>query len=127
MRNEVRDGFPLEDFAEAWNGHRKRKQLMWALFLGWLPFGAFVIGGLERWGLNWAVFPAFGLYFIALMVASNKASNFRCPRCDSRFYAWGPWGMGHNGFARKCGNCQLSKWQCQSEGQAQETLSELDD
>jgi hypothetical protein len=126
MRNEVKEGYPLEDFAKAWASHRKYTWLAWGFFLGWIPFGVFVIGPLERLRWDWAVFPALGIYLIGLIISSNLASRFRCPRCGSRYYTWGPLGLGHNGFARKCGNCRLRKWFCQSKVQAQEELAEFE-
>ena len=57
------------------------------------------------------IVPSFLLaYMFAMVVASWKRSRFRCPHCGSRFYYWGP--FVRNGFARKCGNCELRKWQC---------------
>ena len=60
-----------------------------------------------------AIWVAIIVYVIVLVVFSISVSSFVCPRCGERFYAWGRWGLGHNGFARKCGNCDLRKWQCE--------------
>jgi hypothetical protein len=116
----VRDGYPKHNCAEEWAKHRKLTRIVWGLFAGWIPYGFFVITSLNwlHLGINLA-FVAIIPYILALLIISNLASNFRCPRCGSRFYAWGPWGLGHNGFARKCRNCGLPKWQCGGLDQAQ--------
>jgi hypothetical protein len=111
---KVRDGYPV-DYASAWAAHRKVRRVLWGLLAGWIPYGAFVgviILGLFP-GLNsgW-IFVAVAPYLIALGVVANLVGNFRCPRCGFRFFAWGPFGLGHNTFARKCRNCGLKKWQC---------------
>ncbi len=124
MRNEVREGYPVADFGAVWEKYRKYFWISIAMFVGWMPFGVVIIGGLERWNLNWAVFPAIAIYIVAMSAASIKASGLRCPRCGSRFFEWGPFGAGHNPFARKCGNCGLKKWQCQTIAEAIEGLKQ---
>jgi len=116
---KVREGYPLPDCEAAWAKHRKWTRITWGLFLGWIPFAFSVIELLEiqpkRFGVETPaaiVFTLFGGYVLSLIIISNIVSAFRCPRCGARFYAWGPWGLGHNGFARKCRNCGLKKWQC---------------
>jgi hypothetical protein len=110
---KVRDGFPKQNCAEEWAKHRKRTRVVWGLFAGWIPYVFFVIAV-----LNWLhvrttfAFVALVPYILAFVIFGNVVSVFRCPRCGSRFYAWGPWGLGHNSFARKCRNCGLRKWQC---------------
>jgi hypothetical protein len=117
---KVRDGYPKQNCAEEWTKHRKRTHIVWGLFAGWIPYGFFV--GITV--LNWLrlrpsfAFAAVVPYMLALVIFSNVVSAFRCPRCGSRFYAWGPWGLGHNSFARKCRNCGLRKWQCDGTSQA---------
>jgi hypothetical protein len=69
---------------------------------------------LLRWlHLAAAIWVAIIPYVVVLVVFSINVSNFACPRCGNCFYAWGPWGLGHNSFARKCRNCGLRKWQCE--------------
>jgi uncharacterized membrane protein (DUF485 family) len=110
----IREGYPKLNCAEEWKKHRIRTRIALGLFVGWLPYG-FLVSFLLNW-LHSRVDFAFGAavipYALALIVLSIVVSHFHCPRCGSRFYAWGPWGMGHNGFARKCRNCGLRKWQC---------------
>jgi hypothetical protein len=113
MRGEIREGFPIEDCAGAWAGHRRYTHVTWALFFCWIPYGALVFEVFqELLHLPNFVIPVIVPYVLALIIVSNLVSRFRCPRCGSRFYAWGPFGLGHNGFARKCRNCGLRKWKC---------------
>jgi hypothetical protein len=111
----VRDGYPKPNCAEEWAKHRKRTYIVWGLFAGWIPYG-FLIMTLVSWlHSSYAAAPFIAIvpYALALLLLSMVVSNFRYPRCGNRFYAWGPWGLGHNGFARKCRNCGLRKWQCE--------------
>ena len=113
MRGKVRDGFPIEDCAGAWAKHRRYMRLTWVIFVGWIPYGALVIEVFQvLLHLPTFVIPAIVPYVLALILLSNLVSMFRCPRCGSRFYVWGPFGLGHNGFAKKCRNCGLKRWQC---------------
>lgn len=116
-RSPVRVGYPLANCEKAWRRHRIVTRWCWGLFLGWLPYGVLVGFPSERviarWHLpGWLAFIPFVAYMLAFLVVGNVQARFRCPRCGSRFYAFGPFGLGHNGFARKCSNCQLRKWNC---------------
>ena len=108
-----------------WAAHRRYSRLTLGLILGWIPFGA-SIGSIAHFQWVWIAFPLMGGYAVALIAFANLAASLRCPRCGSRFFAFGPIGIGHNPFARKCGNCKLPKWQCQSRAEAQEELSRLE-
>jgi hypothetical protein len=103
----------LENCSEEWAEHRKQTRIVWVLFAGWIPYGALSFMLLNWLHLAAAIWVAIILYVIVLVVFSVSVSNFACPRCGERFYAWGRWGLGHNSFARKCGNCGLRKWQCE--------------
>lgn len=113
-------GYPLPDCPAAWRTHRKWQRLSWILFALWLPFGACVFYLLEAlpqkmWGREApapVVFGLLGTYAIAWVVVCNLAAAMKCPNCGFGFFAWGPWGLGHNTFARKCRNCGLRKWEC---------------
>lgn len=99
--------------SEEWAKHRKQARIVWALVAGWIPYAA-----LSFLLLNWlhvvaAIWVAIISYLLVLVVFSSRFSNFACPKCGERFYAWGPWGLGHNSFARKCRNCGLHKWKCE--------------
>ena len=119
---KVRDGYPRADCAAAWEGHRRMKLLVLVMFAGWIPFGLtamLLFHGLHLDSASDWIFPVvFVPYMLALLIVANVAAHFRCPQCGSRFYAWGPFGMGHNGFARKCRNCGLKKWQCNDQSRA---------
>jgi hypothetical protein len=100
-------GYPKPDMELEWQKHKRLTRINWGLFFGWIPFGAFVMSFFQRLG-----FILLGAYAITLVVIANIAGNFHCPRCGYRFYAMGPWGLGHNTFARRCRNCGLEKWEC---------------
>jgi hypothetical protein len=116
--DKIRAGYPKQDCAEEWTKHRNHKRFVWALFIGWIPYGGLVVFILNLLHMRAAfVFVAALVpYILALVVFTNMASIFRCPRCGSRFYAWGPRGVGHNSFARNCRNCGLRKWKCDEIG-----------
>jgi hypothetical protein len=118
MRTRVRDGYPIANCAEAWAKHRLHNRMALGLWLGWIPYGSLLMLVLVVWlHLSPGFMVAAGVpYLVALVIVGNRASVFRCPRCGSRFYAWGPFGLGRNGFARKCRNCGLRKWQCEGIG-----------
>jgi hypothetical protein len=121
---QVVNGYPKQNCSEEWAKHRKLKIAFWGLFAGWIPCGFLVITA-----TNWLKFPNYALaaivvpYALAWIVLHIIVSNFRCPRCGSRFYAWGPWGLGHNGFATKCRNCGLRKWQCDGTVETSDRIS----
>ena len=111
---KMRAGYPKDNCTEEWTKHRKYKRMVWILFAGWIPYGSLVVLIVSRLHTT-AGFAFVALlipYILALVIFANLVSIFRCPKCGSRFYAWGPWGLGHNSFAKKCRNCGLRKWQC---------------
>ena len=113
-RGDVREGYPKSNCLELWERHKRFTHTLWGLFPGWIPYGFLVIEALIV-GLHLpmnSVFVAIVPYALALVIVENAVSSFRCPRCGSRFYAWGPFELGLNGFARKCRNCGLPQWQC---------------
>jgi hypothetical protein len=85
------------------------------MFVLWIPYGILImttLGKFER-TLGPLMFVLLIGYMVTLVVLSNMVwVRFRCPRCGSRFTAWGPWGMGYSSFKRQCRNCGLRKWQC---------------
>jgi hypothetical protein len=125
MRNELRGGYPVADFAAVWAKYRRWRWIKWGLFLGWVPFIVAFSDRMEHWHQEWAVFPVLAICLVTLIAASWITSRLRCPRCGSRFFEFGPFGLGQNPFARKCGNCELGKWQCQSVDEAVAELDEL--
>jgi predicted RNA-binding Zn-ribbon protein involved in translation (DUF1610 family) len=111
---KARAGYPAADCPNRWRNHRRWIRRTWALFAGWVPANLAVFYVLHKLSVpeGWWMFVTPVGYAIVMIVVANITSNFRCPRCGQRFYAWGPWGLGHNSFARKCRNCGLRKWQC---------------
>ena len=114
MSGERRQGEPITNCAEAWKRHRRYWRVIWGLIAGWLPYGV-IMGAISllwpRLPFNF-LFAATIPYFLALIVVSQIALLFRCPRCASHFYARGPLVLGQNAFTKKCRNCGLPKWQC---------------
>jgi hypothetical protein len=102
----------LQNCSKEWTKHRKQTRIVWALVAGWIPYGALSFMLLNWLHLAAAIWVAIIPYLLVLVVLSVSVSNFACPRCGERFYAWGSWGLGHNSFARKCRNCGLRKYQC---------------
>ena len=110
----VHPNFPQRTCLESWQRHRSRCRWSWGLLAGWIPFGMALIKTADALRLPTPIFIACGgAYIVALMGVSFSVNLFRCPRCGHRFYAWGPFGLGHNSFARKCRNCGLRKWKCE--------------
>jgi hypothetical protein len=109
----TRPGYPLQTCAAAWEKHRKNQRILIALYAGLFP--SFLLAGCLIAGYP-RIFHDFPyimvLYVACIWIASFRFSRFRCPRCGNRFDAFGPLGMGHNSFARKCRNCGLRKWEC---------------
>ena len=115
LNYRVRDGYPKADCALSWARYRELARVAWILFAGWIPYGllvSLVLGHLVAELSSGWIFAAVVPYIAALVIVANMAGNLRCPRCGYRFFALGPFGLGHNSFARKCRNCGLKKWQC---------------
>ena len=107
-------GYPKANCVEEWNLHRK-----WRLLSIISPFALF--------GLAIVIFAGFGKelgkiagYVVSLVLAvlyilaNTKAASFKCPRCGFDFYPMRYAGFGYKILARKCQNCGLKKWECDS-------------
>ena len=92
MKGEIKEGFPIAKCAEAWTKHRRYTRLTWGLLFGWIPYGVLAFSISELLHIRGLVILAIVPYVLALIIVSNLASRFRCPRCGSFFYAWGPFG-----------------------------------
>ena len=93
---------------DVWDEYRRRRNLFWFAFFGYLPLVALV--GV----LSFRVFSTFAPAMIAaiagvlvLVIAAQRALRFRCPRCGELFFK--KW-MDQNGFARRCLHCGLPKY-----------------
>jgi hypothetical protein len=111
---KLRDGYPKLDCHAEWRRYRKLFWTSIALFVSWLPYGIliFTLARASRTTETIGPLIFLGAYMTLFLSVSIMGSNFRCPRCGYRFFAWGPFGLGHNSFARACRNCKLQKWTC---------------
>ena len=77
-------------YDEVWRSHRRWFRAVWLLWLGWLPFGWFVVFPVMRRSHSDA--PGFAVAFVymaAFLFAGTRASSLRCPRCGERFFSRG--------------------------------------
>lgn len=87
-------------YARAWRRYRIWARLRLLAFLGFIPFGALISGVTKS-----PILP--GAWFLFIGVTVVGAGNFRCPRCNKRFfYTW----VLRNPFAMHCLHCGLPKW-----------------
>lgn len=94
--------------ASPWDEYRKRRNLAWFVFLGYVPIVSGV-GMLSMWLFS-TFTPAFVVaigWMVFFVIAGNLAVRFPCPRCGKWFFA--KWWY-HNSFARRCVHCGLPKW-----------------
>lgn len=110
----MRPGYPAADCRQRWARHRLWSRLAIGMFLGWIPYGFCIFEILSSLRLEQTplMFVPVAAYALAWVVICNLAGTMRCPRCGFRFFAFGPFGLGVNQFARKCRNCGLKKWHC---------------
>ena len=91
-----------------WDEYRRRRNLAWFAFLGYVPV-CFTVGMLSMRVLS-TFTPAFVVaiaWMVFFVIAGNLALRFPCPRCGKWFVAkwWYP-----NHFARRCVHCALPKY-----------------
>src|SRR5580704_1320405 len=92
---KMRAGYPKDNCTEEWTKHRKYKRMVWILFAGWIPYGSLVVLIVSRLHTTagFVFVAALIPYILALVIFANLVSIFRCPKCGSRFYGWGPWAL----------------------------------
>jgi len=93
------------EIQEALRQIRRRRLVMWAVFLGYLP----IAGGLAallRWitGRDWVVIAVAALWMFWYAVRIFMVNESRCPRCGERFHRRGLW---FHPLARSCLHCEL--------------------
>lgn len=94
--------------ADCWQAYRKRRNLVWFAFLGYVPVCLLV--AFVSFKLFSTLKPAFVVAFAWMgfyVVAGNLFLRFPCPRCGKPFFA--KWWY-YNGFARRCVHCGLRKY-----------------
>src|SRR6476469_6301279 len=100
-----------------WDDYRKRRNLAWFAFLGYVPV-CFTVAVLSM--RLFATFtPAFVVaigWMVFFLVAGNVVLRFPCPRCGKPFFA--KWWY-HNSLARRCVHCGLPKYADPTRGSVQ--------
>jgi hypothetical protein len=93
---------PPDPYLEAWDELRRRRVVMWASFLSWLPVGA-ICGYLLGDRVVYVVL----LLMAIIVVAQFRAALFRCPQCRGFFnFRWS--GFHRNPWVRKCIHCGIA-------------------
>lgn len=86
---------------------RRRRLLVWLVWVGYLPTVLLIVFGLEALGANPDdSAPFVALPYMALFAAVAIRSGYsRCPRCHEHFHRRSLYG---NPWTRKCLHCGLS-------------------
>ena len=104
--------------ASPWDEYRKRRNLAWFAFLGYVPVvfgvGMFSVRLLSTLTPVFVVAIAWMVFFI---ITANRALRYPCPRCGKWFFE--KWWY-HNSFARRCVHCGLPKYADPTLGSANE-------
>lgn len=97
----------MAGYQEQWKDLRRRSRLLLVAVLCWplIPVVGWALQGRPGGGRILFAF-AMGTT-LSIVVSSVRASLFRCPRCQQRFFSDGPY---RNSFTRKCLHCGLPKW-----------------
>jgi uncharacterized Tic20 family protein len=82
------------DYAAAWRDYRKHTIIFWIVFLSYIPGVAaiFLTIGPSLAALTGIKLDNIGMmialcWMVAFAIASFRMSQFRCPRCEKRFFA----------------------------------------
>jgi hypothetical protein len=103
-------------YSEQWRDWRKRRNIVWLIFLGYIPgviaifFSVLFLFRLIGLPAAWdgpAFYAIAGSWMFSFIVAGIYAGYFPCPRCHKPFFV--TWWY-RNPFARKCVHCGLPKW-----------------
>lgn len=113
-------GYPVADCPAVWQRYRKAQRFSLTLVVLWpvivaLNLVFLAILPLLVWHRAVAApvfFSVLGFSGSVLVLVGKTALSLRCPNCGYRFFAWGPWGLLHSRYTRKCRNCGLYKWTC---------------
>jgi len=93
---------------DVWEEYRRKRNLFWFAFFGFLPSVALV--GVLSFRVFYTFTPAMvaaitGVVF--LIIAAERALRFRCPRCGEMFFKKS---IDSDSFARRCVHCGLPKY-----------------
>jgi hypothetical protein len=102
----------MDSYDTAWQEYRKRRNIGWLIFLGYVP-GVMLVVMLTSPLVHSFVpgFVAAGVWMVGAVVWGNYTIRWKCPRCQRPFFA--TW-WHYNSFARKCVHCGLHKWSSDS-------------
>jgi hypothetical protein len=97
-------------YAAAWRDLRRRRRLMWGVYLGFFP-GEWILSAVDAKLLHHrtpGVFIIAGIgWMVAFLASSFWADAWQCPRCHKNFTraTWyrNPW-------TRHCLSCGLPRW-----------------
>src|SRR5690348_5936736 len=78
----------------AWDEYRRRRNLAWFAFLGYVPicFGVGVLS-IRLFSTSTAAFVVAVAWIFFFVIAGNFALRFPCPRCGKPFLRWSDWLM----------------------------------
>jgi hypothetical protein len=88
------------DYAPGLRRIRKRRWLLWAEILLYVPM---MMAVMKMVPTNGALAVAFGLWFVLLWFVVGYSALARCPRCGNYFHMHGMTLL----YLRKCLHCQL--------------------
>jgi hypothetical protein len=96
---------------EKWKILRRRSGIFFWMWIGWIPYGALVMLGLDWLKLDRLV-PYFLIpYMLAWAVMGVSMSNFPCPACGKTFFRKNFLGLPYNNiWTSKCLHCGVKKY-----------------
>jgi hypothetical protein len=97
------------DYREQWQEYRKRRNLFFLIWLGYIPaVGLTTILVSRMIGTFTPSFVFAGVWMVLFAIAGTRLSGWRCPRCGKPFSrkSWYDKGL----LARKCVHCGLAKF-----------------
>jgi predicted RNA-binding Zn-ribbon protein involved in translation (DUF1610 family) len=96
-----------ESYPAAWADYRRRRNVVWGAFLGFLPGGPLIGVPLNRLFESETPVVVIALAAqMAIVVAVGRYGAWRCPKCGERFHLSRRLS---NPLARRCLHCGLAK------------------
>jgi hypothetical protein len=92
----------------AWDGYRKRRNILLLTFVAYVPLMSVVaLLSVRIFHTFTPVFVVGIAWMVFFVIAGNALTRFPCPRCGKWFFA--KWWY-YNSFARRCVHCGLPKY-----------------